>query len=66
VIGSSVAYHLTKKGRGDVVVCEAHELASGATTYAAGHVILYTLNATISRINQYRSTFISGFRQGPA
>ncbi len=53
VIGCSVAYHLTKKGWRDVVLCEKHELASGATAYAAGHVILYTLDATISRLNQY-------------
>ena len=53
VIGCSIAYHLTKKGVHDVVLCEKHELASGASAYAAGHVILYTLDATISRLNQY-------------
>lgn len=53
VIGCSVAYHLTKKGWDDVVLCEQHELATGATAYAAGNVILYTLDATVSRLNQY-------------
>lgn len=52
-VGCSIAYHLAKKGVRDVVLCEKHELASGATAYAAGHVILYTLDATISRLNQY-------------
>ena len=53
VIGCSVAYHLTMKGWKDVVLCEQHDLATGATAYAAGNVILYTLDATISRLNQY-------------
>ncbi|MGE0652580.1 MAG: FAD-dependent oxidoreductase [Alphaproteobacteria bacterium] len=52
-VGCSIAYHLAKKGCRDVVVCEKHELASGATAFAAGHVILYTLDATISRLNRH-------------
>ena len=52
-VGCSVAYHLVKKGWRDVVLCEQHDLATGATAYAAGHVILYTLDPTISRLNQY-------------
>lgn len=53
VTGSSIAYHLAKKGCRNVILCEKHEFASGATAFAAGHVILYTLNLTISRLNQY-------------
>lgn len=52
-IGCSIAYHLTTKGCRDVVLCEKHELASGATAFAAGHVILYTLDPTISRLNRH-------------
>lgn len=52
-VGCSIAYHLTKKGCRDVVLCEKHEFASGATAFAAGHVILYTLDPTISRLNRY-------------
>lgn len=52
-IGCSIAYHLTKKGCRDVVVCEQYEYASGASTFAAGNVILYTLDETVSRLNQY-------------
>ena len=36
VIGLSVAYHLTKLGRRDVVVLERHALTSGTTWHAAG------------------------------
>ena len=53
VVGCSIAYHLTKKGWEGIVVCEKAEVSSGATTHAAGHVILYTLDPTISRLNQY-------------
>lgn len=59
-IGCSVAYHLTKKGWNNVVLCEQHDFATGATAYAAGNVILYTLNATISRLNQYGVELYSG------
>jgi len=53
VVGLSVAYHLTRKGWRDVVVCEQAELATGASAHAAGHVILYTLNPTVARLNHY-------------
>ena len=53
VIGCSVAYHLAKKGLDGIVLCEKDELATWATAFAAGHVILYTLDPTISRLNQY-------------
>lgn len=59
-IGCSIAYHLTEKGCRDVVLCEKHEFASGATAFAAGHVILYTLNATISRLNRYSTELYAG------
>lgn len=53
VVGCSVLYHLTQKGWSDVVLCERNELTAGSTWHAIGHVILYTLNDTISRLNQY-------------
>jgi len=53
VIGCSVAYHLARKGWTDVVLCERDELTAGATTHAVGNVILYTLDPTISKLNQY-------------
>ena len=53
VVGTSVAYHLVKKGWQDVVVCEQQEIGSGASAHAVGNVILYTLDATVSKLNQY-------------
>ncbi len=53
VTGCSVLYHLTRKGWSDVVLCERTDLAAGPTSHAIGHVILYTLNDCISRLNQY-------------
>ena len=38
VAGCSVAYHLTKIGITDVVVCERKQLTSGTTWHAAGLV----------------------------
>jgi 4-methylaminobutanoate oxidase (formaldehyde-forming) len=39
VIGTSVAYHLTKLGWNDVVLLEQHTLTSGTTWHAAGLVV---------------------------
>ncbi len=38
VVGTSVAYHLTKSGESDVVLLEQGELSSGTTWHAAGLV----------------------------
>ncbi len=53
VVGCSVLYHLAKKGWHDVVLCERTELTAGSTWHAAGNVITYTLDETVSRLNQY-------------
>ncbi len=53
VTGCSVLYHLVRKGWSDVVLCERTELTAGSTWHSAGHVIQYTLDATIGRLNQY-------------
>ena len=39
VIGSSVAYHLTKLGWGDVLIVEQHKLTAGTTWHAAGLIV---------------------------
>lgn len=36
VIGTSIAYHLTKAGVGDVLLLERHQLTAGTTWHAAG------------------------------
>jgi glycine/D-amino acid oxidase-like deaminating enzyme len=38
IVGSSVAYHLSKLGRTDVVLIEQGQLSSGTTWHAAGLV----------------------------
>jgi dimethylglycine dehydrogenase len=53
VVGCSVLYHLAKKGWSDVVLCERTELTAGSTWHAAGNVINYTLNPTVSLLNNY-------------
>ena len=52
-IGCSVLYHLARKGWLDVTLCERTELTAGSTWHSAGHVIEYTTNPTISRLNTY-------------
>ena len=48
IIGCSIAYHLTKLGRKDVLLLERKKLTSGTTWHAAGLVraMLYTANLT--------------------
>ena len=48
IIGCSLAYHLTKLGRRDVLLLERKKLTSGTTWHAAGLVraMLYTANLT--------------------
>jgi len=48
IIGCSLAYHLTKLGRKDVLLLERKKLTSGTTWHAAGLVraMLYTANLT--------------------
>lgn len=53
VVGCSVLWHLARKGWTDIILCERTELTAGSTWHAAGHVIEYTTNPTISRLNHY-------------
>ena len=48
IIGCSLAYHLTKLGKKDVLLLERKKLTSGTTWHAAGLVraMLYTANLT--------------------
>ena len=58
-VGCSVLWHLARKGWTDTVLCERSELTSGSTWHAAGHVIEYTTNPTISRLNHYGAQLYS-------
>jgi 4-methylaminobutanoate oxidase (formaldehyde-forming) len=53
VIGTSVAYHLTKLGYGDVVLLEQGQLSSGTTWHAAGLVGQLRASESGTRLVQY-------------
>ena len=53
VIGTSVAYHLTKLGWTDVVLLEQGQLSSGTTWHAAGLVGQLRASESGTRLVQY-------------
>ena len=59
VIGTSVAYHLTKLGLTDVVLIEQGQLSSGTTWHAAGLVGQLRASEGMTRLVQYSTTLYS-------
>ena len=55
VIGASVAYHLTKLGRTDVLLLEQGHLSGGTTWHAAGLVGPLRASESGTRLVQYLS-----------
>src|ERR1700738_1493064 len=53
IIGASVAYHLTKLGRADVVLLEQGRLSGGTTWHAAGLVGQLRTTESGTRLVQY-------------
>ncbi len=53
VIGTSVAYHLTKLGWQDVVLLERKKLTSGTTWHAAGLVAQLRASANMTKLAKY-------------
>lgn len=53
VIGCSVAYHLAREGRKDIVVLERSKLTSGTTWQAAGLVRRLRPSATLTKLISY-------------
>jgi len=53
VIGTSVAYHLTKLGWRDVVLLEQNQLSAGTSWHAAGLVGQLRTSNSMTRINKY-------------
>lgn len=53
VIGCSIAYHLAKAGRQDIVVLERSKLTSGTTWHAAGLVRRLRPSATLTKLINY-------------
>jgi heterotetrameric sarcosine oxidase gamma subunit len=59
VIGTSVAYHLTKLGLTDVVLLEQGQLSSGTTWHAAGLVGQLRANESGTRLVRYSTQLYS-------
>ncbi len=53
IVGSSVAYHLTKLGWSDVLLLEQNVLAGGTTWHAAGLVGQLRTSNSMTKINKY-------------
>lgn len=53
VIGCSIAYHLAREGRNDIVVLERSKLTSGTTWHAAGLVRRLRPSATLTKLINY-------------
>ncbi|UWQ90300.1 FAD-dependent oxidoreductase [Rhodobacteraceae bacterium M382] len=53
VIGCSIAYHLAREGRKDIVVLERSKLTSGTTWHAAGLVRRLRPSATLTKLINY-------------
>ena len=60
VIGTSVAYHLTKLGWTDVVLLEQGQLSSGTTWHAAGLVGQLRASESGTRLVQYSTQLYAG------
>ena len=63
VIGSSVAYHLTKLGWRDVVLLEQNQLAGGTTWHAAGLIGRLRTSNSMTRINKYSAELYAGLEK---
>ena len=60
VIGTSVAYHLTKLGLTDVVLLEQGQLSCGTTWHAAGLVGQLRASESATRLVQYSTQLYAG------
>ena len=53
VVGTSVLYHLTKKGWTDIALLERLELTSGSTWHAAGGMHTINGDPNVAKLQQY-------------
>lgn len=63
IAGASVAYHLTKLGRKDVVLLEQNQLGGGTTWHAAGMVGRLRTTNTMTRINMASAELYAGLEK---
>ncbi len=60
IFGISIAYHLAKLGRKDIILLEKDEIASGATAHAAGLVTQFATSQTMMKFRKYSIELYSG------
>ena len=53
IVGTSIAYHLTKRGEHDVVLLERQQLTCGTTWHAAGLVSMLWPTPTLTNLAKY-------------
>ena len=58
VVGCSIAYHLTKAGISDVVLCERKSLTSGTTWHAAGLMGQLRPNRNMTELARYTTNLL--------
>jgi glycine/D-amino acid oxidase-like deaminating enzyme/glycine cleavage system aminomethyltransferase T len=63
IVGASVAYHLAKLGRRDIVLLEQGRLTCGTTWHAAGLVGQMRPNRSMTRMSQYGIELYSSLEQ---
>jgi len=60
IVGCSLAYHLTRLGRRDVVLLERRQLTCGTTWHAAGLVGQLRATLNLTRLAQYTAQLYAG------
>ena len=53
IVGCSIAYHLTQRGRTDVLLLEQHQLTAGTTWHAAGLIAQLRASINMTRLARY-------------
>ena len=60
ILGCSIAYHLAKRGCGDVLLLERRQLTSGTTWHAAGLVAQLRATLNLTRLARYSAELYEG------
>lgn len=60
IVGASVAYHLSRRGRSDIALFERRQLTCGTTWHAAGLVGQLRATLNLTRLAQYTATLYAG------
>src|SRR5579862_9512527 len=63
IVGCSVAYHLARRGCGDVLLLERRQLTCGTTWHAAGLVGQLRATYNLTRLAQYTAQLYEGLER---